>query len=718
MIETKKSFCRFCHAFCGVEVDVQDNRVLAVRGDPDNAVSQGYTCIKGRAEVERIHHPERLLCSKRLVNGHRADIAPEQALDEIAGKLQAIVSEHGPRSVAAFLGCGAHRASASGPWFVRRWFEALGSPSLYTTFTIDCPSLPVAGARLFGSPVPLNLLDIANADVTLFVGTNPLVSHVMSMPQSNPSKRLKDAQKRGMKLIVIDPRRCDVARLADLHLQVKPGEDATLLAGIIKIIIERTLYDREYVERFVSGMNDLHQAVRDFDLPYVSRRTRVPAARIEQAAHMFAAAERGGAQTGSGVHMGRHQNLTTQLVMTLNALCGRYDRRGGLVRNEGPLGQRIPANMGPVRKPLYSGEVSRVRGIRGTTGGLGFYSEMPSNTLTDEILMPGEGKIRALIVVGGNPALVFPDEAATVRALQALDLLVVNDLFLSATARFAHYVLAVKHPFERADVPRLMDWGFPYPFGQYTPPLVEAPPGTLEDWEIFWGLARRLGLRMKIPGISEDRKPTADEILDGLFSHARIPLSEIRKYPSGHVWGEREAKAGGVIPNMIGHPDRKMAVGHPEVIAELREVRAEPVLDGAGYTPGETCAFRLITYRMREVYCSQGQNLPSLRARRSFNPLLMNPEAMRSLGIKDGDRVLVESAFGRVEALAEGTEDLTPGVVALAFGWGDPSDDRDIREKGCNVQRLIPDDHRYDPVTGLALQTAIPVNVSARPVIL
>jgi anaerobic selenocysteine-containing dehydrogenase len=188
----------------------------------------------------------------------------------------------------------------------------------------------------------------------------------------------------------------------------------------------------------------------------------------------------------------------------------------------------------------------------------------------------------------------------------------------------------------------------------------------------------------------------------------------MRKYPGGQVWGKKEAVAGGVIPNMIGHEDRRMAVGHPEVIAELREVRAEPVLEAGGYEAEENCAFRLITYRMREVYCSQGQKLPALHAKRPFNPLLMNPEAMRSLGIEDGDVVVVDSGFGKVEAIAEGTEDLLPGVVALAFGWGDPSDDRDVREKGSNVQRLIPDDYRYDPVTGLALQTAIPVNVYTR----
>jgi anaerobic selenocysteine-containing dehydrogenase len=714
VIETKKSFCRFCHAFCGIEVDVEDNRVLDLRGDPDNAVTQGYTCLKGRAEVERIYHPDRLLSSQKRVHGRSTDIAPEQALDEIAEKLREIIERYGPSAVATYTGCGGHRASAGGPWYVSKWMDALGSPSLYTSMTIDSPGLFVAWNRLFGSPVPVNIFDIDHADVAMFVGSNPVVSHLMGMPQSSPSKRLRNAQKRGMKLIVIDPRRCELAKRADIHLQVKPGEDATLLAAMIKITIEQKLYDQEYVESYASGLDDLFEAVKDFDLDYASRRTQVPADSIRQAAEMLATAERGGAQSGTGVHMARHQNLTAQLVMTLNALCGRFDRRGGLTRSAGVLNFAIPENSGPAPIPHFAGPVSRIRGIRGTFNVLGLFREMPSNTLTDEILTPGEGKIRALIVNGGNPALVFADEESTVRAMQDLDLLVVNDLFVSATAKFADYVLAVKHPFERTDVPRLMDFSYPFPFSQYSPPLVEAAAGLLEEWEIFWELARRLDLQLEIPGVRMDRKPTADEILDGLHANSRIPLDEVRKYPGGHVWGEPETLAGGIIPNMIGHENRKMALGHPEVIAELREVRAEPVVAGGGYEPEEDFAFRMITYRMKEVYCTQGQNLTSLRKRRSFNPVLMNPQAMQSLGVVDGDVVTVESDFGSVEGIVEATEDLAPGVIALAHGWGDPSDDRDLRQKGSNVQRLIPDDRRYDPVTGLALQSAIPVNVYSR----
>jgi anaerobic selenocysteine-containing dehydrogenase len=259
-----------------------------------------------------------------------------------------------------------------------------------------------------------------------------------------------------------------------------------------------------------------------------------------------------------------------------------------------------------------------------------------------------------------------------------------------------------------------MDGTYPFPFSQHTPPLVSAPKGTLEEWEIFWELATRLDIDLGIRGIDMNHKPSADELLDALHANSRIPLDEVRRYPGGHVWGEEELTAGGMIPNAIGHEDGKMAAGHPDVIAELRAVRAEPVTLAGGYDDGEDFGFRMITYRMKEAYCTQGQNLPSLRKKRSYNPVLMNPKSLESLGVADGDIVVIDSGHGRIEGIVEATEDLAPGVIGLAHGWGDPSDERGVREKGVSVQRLIPDDVRYDPVTGLAQQSAVPVNVYAK----
>jgi anaerobic selenocysteine-containing dehydrogenase len=162
---------------------------------------------------------------------------------------------------------------------------------------------------------------------------------------------------------------------------------------------------------------------------------------------------------------------------------------------------------------------------------------------------------------------------------------------------------------------------------------------------------------------------------------------------------------------MLGHADRRLAVGHPELLAELADVLAEPLTGAGGYRTDEQFDFRLITYRMPEVYCTTGNNLPSLRRRRQYNPALMNPSDMARLGLRDGDLVVIASGHGRVEAVAEGSDTLAPGTVGLAHGWGDPEDPRPTREKGSNVQVLIARDSNYDRLTGLAQQSAFPVNI-------
>ncbi len=714
MIVTRKSFCRFCHLYCGVDadVDVEKNRIVDIRGDKKHPVTKGYRCVKGKAELERIYHPERLLSSKKRTSSNQlTDIPPQQALDEIADRLQKIIDKYGPDAVAVYAGLESIILSTSGPWLLRKWMDAIGSRSYYTSYTIDCPNLTVAPYLFWGGPVPLGSFDMPNADVAMLIGTNPSVSHLPFTPQPNSKKQIKDARDRGMKLIVVDPRRCEIARIADMHLQVKPGEDATLLSAMIKVIIEEDLYDKSYVADYASGLNELHEAVRPFDLAYASRRTQVPAEMIRDAAVMFATSARGAAAHGTGIHMSRHPNLATVLIMTLNGLCGRWDRKGGLVYKPLLLAPKLPENPAPINVPLFTGLISRTRDIKAINNWLGV-EEIPASCLTDDILTPGEGKIRALIVLAGNPALSFPDESSTIKALKDLDLLVVNDLFVNATARYADYVIGLKHPFEQADVTRTMDFYYTIPFMQYAEPVVNAPSGVLEGYEVFWELAKRLGVDLGMPGISMEHKPTAEDMMKALIPDPQVPLDEIRKHPGGYIQGTWEPETGVILPAMIGHPDKRMALAHPDVIGELREVSSEPLIEDGGYDIGEDCFFRLVNYRMQEVYCTAGHNIPSLQRLAPYNPVMMNRGDMDVLGLTDGDIVLLKNNFGSVEGIVKGTEDLRTGMVGMTYGWGDPGDARGIHQKGSNVQRLIPDDYRFDPVTGIALMTAIPVNVT------
>ena len=335
---THTTICRFCHAYCGIEVEIEDNRVLAVHGDPNHAVSQGFTCEKGRQLPAQHHDPARLRATlRRRSDGGFDELPSEQAMDEVAAKLQAIIAEHGPRSVALYNGTKswANVSFALG----LSWLEGIGSPSFYTTVTVDQPAKSMAGA-LHGYWQG-GLHRIEDSDVVLFVGTNPLQSFLVEgvkLPCPNALTYLRQYVQRGLDVIVIDPRRTETAHHAAMHLAVKPGEDPTLLAGMVRLILDEELYDRDFVAANAARLEQLRVAVEPFTLEYVARRTGVAAADVAAAARRFARGPRGAAVAGTGPNMAPHPLATEMLVCALNTLCGRYGRAGDAVNHAGVLG--------------------------------------------------------------------------------------------------------------------------------------------------------------------------------------------------------------------------------------------------------------------------------------------------------------------------------------------------------------------------------------------
>lgn len=705
MVETKKSFCRFCHAFCPIEVDVEDNKVIEIRGDTSNPIYGGYTCIKGRHLPDQHNHPDRIRTSlKRMPDGSFQPIASEQALDEIAAKLSAIIEEHGPRSVATYNGtyafCNAITLSVT-----RAWHAGVKSPSYYTSVTIDQPAKAIAASRhgtwMGGSH------GFETADVAMLIGNNPVVSMFGGIPPFNPWKRLRDAQARGLKLIVIDPRSSDVAKRADLHLQVKPGEDPTLLAGIIRVMFEEGLVDGDFLAGNAAHVEELRQAVDSFTLDYVEERTSVPAAQVERAARMFAESPRGVASSGTGANMAPHPNLTEHFVNTLNTLGGRYLREGEVVPNPGVISPERPwaAQANPPNPAWGKGEPSRVRGLGEVFG------EMPTAALSDEILTPGEGRVRALVSVGGNPVGAWPDQLKTIEAMKELDLNVSIDIRMSQTAKMADYIIAPKLSLERPDLTVLTDSWYPVPYAHYTPAMVEAEDDVMEEWEFFWGLAQRMGSEIKLAGgpMPMDAKPSTDDVLDLITANSRIPLDRVREADGGAIFEGEEVRVG---PKAAG-TDARLDVGPADLVEEIHEVRAEPVVAGAGYLPGEEFSHRLISRRMREFYNSSGRDISGLTARDGgTNPAFMNPRDGEEYGIADGAVIEIESSRATILGVAAFTDDVPAGVISMAHSWGDvPEMDQDVRSIGGSTNRLVNNEEAYDPITGMARQSAIPVNI-------
>lgn len=713
MTEVKTAICRFCHSFCGVNVTLDGNRPVKVLGDIRNPMYHGYTCIKGRQLPEQHLHPERLLTpQKKTGQGHRT-IASQTALDEIAADLKRIVDAHGPRAVALYTGTYSFPYPA-GAAMARAFMQALGSPMSFTSGSIDQPGKPMAIAfhgRWHAGPQPFS-----DSDTWMLVGANPVVSKWGGIPQYNPGKRLHDALQRGMQLVVIDPRLTECARKAAVHLQCKPGEDPTILAGIVHIIIREGWYDRDFIAAETSGFETLRAAVERFTPDYVARRAEVPADKLMDAARIFATGRRGMVTAGTGPNMAPRGTLTEYLVLAINTLCGRWLRAGEPMPNPFVL---LPTRHGKAqaepKPPAFGyGTKLRVRDLGENAGGLS------AAALADEILLGGEGQVKALFSVGGNPLVAWPDQLKTYDALKHIELSVMLDIKMSATAKMSHYVLPPKLGLECAamSMPNEGVWfygmstGYPEPYAQYQPALIDPPPGAdlLEEWEVFFGLAQRLGLTLSLNGRALDMAHdyTTDELFEILTAGSRIPLSEVHKYPHGHIFQDDSIR---VLPKDDGWEER-LDLANEHMIRELHEVREEPVTGHGGYAGQMTYTHRLVSRRLNDVYNSSGRDIPKLMKNGRYNPAYMHPSDISALGLHAGDVVEIASARAKILGVVEEADDIKPGVISMAHAFGDaPTEDHKLFSIGSNTGRLTSVDEDYDVRTGMPVMSAIPVNV-------
>ena len=284
--KTVKTYCRFCHAYCPMEATVEDNRLIALVPDTSNEIYGGYTCIKGRQLIEQIDHPTRLQASqKKQTDGSFTAIGSEQAMDEIAAQLQDILDKYGPRSIASYNGTYSYQNSAAHD-VARAFHGAIGSPSYYTSVTIDQPAKVAIGPTRMGwwngGSHMWN-----DSDVALIIGNNTLVSHFSipgGIPAFSPHNALREGKQRGMKVICIDPRVTEVASRSDLHLQVRPGHDAAVVAAIIAVILSEDLHDKAFCEEHIEGLEQLAEQTQRFTPEAVAAAAGIPASQIVAAA--------------------------------------------------------------------------------------------------------------------------------------------------------------------------------------------------------------------------------------------------------------------------------------------------------------------------------------------------------------------------------------------------------------------------------------------------
>ncbi len=713
--QTAVSICRVCHAQCPVRVDIKDGIATRLDGIKDHPVYHGYACAKGRALPSYHTMPGRLLRSqKRQADGSFADIASDQLTVEVAERLTEIIEKHGPRAVAFYNGTHGYNNFLSTA-FGFSFMEAIHSPMVFTSVTIDQPGKAVSGA-LHGIWLA-GQASIETADCWMFIGANPVVSMLGPV---NPAHALKRNQQRGMNLIVIDPRRSEVAKRADVFLQAKPGRDAMILAAMIQTIFSEGLANDEFLARHVSGVDALREICQSFAPEAVSEHCGVSANEIKAAARMYAAARRGVVAVGTGPNMSGNGNLVEYLSRVLMTVCGHWLQEGDEFENPGVLLHPPPPiadAVGPM--PAWGfGEKLRVRGLCDTAAGL------PTAALSDEILLEGEGQVRALIVVGGNPMLAWPDQLKTREALDSLDLLVCLDTMNSATAAVADYVVACKTHLELAGLSALQEacrayigWGYWSRYGHYVDAVIDPPSGAdvIEEWEFFYDVARHMDRKLSIKPASwafyPDRQaelafiplgkpqPTTEQLYEQLFVDSPIPLAEVKKHPEGQVF---DGPAQFVVA-----PDepsgQRLDAGNETMLAELA------VLATSTYDDFPDFPYRLVSRRLPDIVNSSWRPNPVTLRRYAYNPAFMSPSDIEELGLTPGDEIEIRSARSAIKGIVESASDVRAGVISMSHCWGGaPGSEAEI---GGNTGRLTANDELYDPHTGIPRMSAIPVAV-------
>ncbi|HMO68577.1 MAG TPA: molybdopterin-dependent oxidoreductase [Novosphingobium sp.] len=712
-LTTHKTFCRNCSALCGMEVEVAGGQVQSARPDPEALSPYGtYLCPKGLASVDFHKGAEgRLMESlERRADGSFAAIGNDAALDRIAARLKALVDEYGPRCVAFYHGTGAYR-SVLGGLMERAFVAALGTPNFYSTMTIDQSAKWVTMARLgtFASGKPA----LRDADVALLAGGNPLVTHQgapFAVAESGaPARGFEAAKANGCKVIIVDPRRTETARFADLFIQPLPGHDAALFAAIAHAMLRDGHYDHDFAARWCVQLDELRAAVAPFTPEMAAARAQVPVEQIEQAARWLGSARRALVGSGTGPSMSDNSNTADHMIEVVGALAGGFRRAGDRVRNPGTLKRRDYFEMAVSPSRSFEQEP---KCLSKDTGPL--LGEFPAALIPHEIMADHPDRIRALISFGGDPLMAMGDPAVALPAFEHLDLLVSLDCRLNATGRVSDYVVACSQPFERHDITIPGDSLFPEPFVQYGPPVAEKPAGTLHDWEFFWALAGRMGVALtfkfwnyglRFEDIAEGlplsltERPDPEALCRFLASGSAVPFDELKAHPGG---------VRPVLPEARVQPapgdGGRLNLCPPDVAAELAGIAAK--------VPETGFAYRLTCRRVLHALNGAYRDSRESRRRYPVNPAFMNPDDMAEAGIAEGALVELSSPHGAIRSLAKPDARLRRGVVSMTHMFGPLVSGSDpLADGGANLGQLTSLTEHLEAINFMPRFSAVPVNV-------
>ena len=742
--ETKYRICPFCEATCGLEITIEGREVATIRGDDADVFSHGFICPKGVALAQLDQDPDRLRAPLVRRDGRLVAVSWDEAFAEVERRLQPIVAAHGADAVAVYLGNpNVHNLSLG--IYGQALLRTLRTKNIFTASTVDQIPKQLASGLMFGTFTSVAVPDIDRCDYLLMLGANPLDSNGSLWTVPDFPGRLRAMQQRGGRCVVVDPRRTRTAEAADQHLFIRPGTDAYVLMALVHVLFAENLVRLGTLAEHTLGVAEVEAAAWPFSPEAVAPLCGVAADVIRGLARELAAAPRAAVYGRIGTCTQEFGTLASWLVDVCNVLTGNLDRAGGVMF---PLAAAFAANSygtpGVGRGVRIGRRHSRVRHAPEVQG------ELPAACLAEEIETPGDGQVRALISIAGNPALSTPNGARLARAFETLEVMICLDIYLNETARYADIILPGLSPLEESHYDIVFNQFACRNTVRYSPPVFMPPTDRPAEWETLLrltGILSGQGAGADVTmlddfvattqvqrAVADAQSPICgrdpDEILAALAPRRgpeRLLDLTLRAGPYGDGFGAKpdglslaklETQPHGIdlgplqprVPEVLRTPSGKIELGPPLILADVDRLRRglEPHARRDGMV--------LIGRRHLRSNNSWMHNLPVLAGGRARCTLQMHPDDAARLGLADGGRARVASRVGSVDVPIEVTAAIMPGVVSLPHGWGH---DQPGARLGVAAQRpgvnsnLLADELALDPLSGNAVLNGIPVQIEA-----
>ena len=698
--------CNLCEAICGLAIDVSGGEIKAIRGDRDDPFSRGHICPKAVAlqdvhgDPDRLRHPLR-----RMGDGTWMRLSWVEAFDEVGDRLRAVQKNSGNDAVGLYVGNPSVHNWGSllfGPPLSR----ALRTKNRFSATSVDQLPHHVAATLMFGHKLLLPVPDLDRTQFLLILGANPAVSNGSMMTAPGFKRRLEDLKQRGGRLVVIDPRRTETAEMADRHLFIRPGSDALLLMALLQVIFSQGLETPGSTAEFCDSIETVRDLVADVSPEKTAPMTGIDPEAIRDLARAFAAAPAAVCYGRLGLSAQTFGGLCQWLVNVLNIVTGNFDRAGGAMFTRPAVD--LVANTGPGHLGRYA---SRVRGLPA------FGGELPVAALAEEIQTEGEGRIRALLTVAGNPVLSTPNGVQLERALESLDFMAAVDFYLNETTRHADIILPPTSALEHDHYDLVFNLLAVRNVARYSPALFDPVPDTRHDWQILAELHRRLDDGPPLVRFRRwlNAKIGPRRILD--LGLRRGPWGPgLRPFGNGLSLAKLEKAVHGVdlgplepcLPARLRSPNRRVELAPVPFVKDTHRLLATIDGDPADHT--------LMLIGRRHLRSNNSWMHNSLRLVRGKDrcTLLMHPDDADRLGVAGQVKVAVVSRTGRIEVPLELSDEVMPGVVSLPHGWGHhrPGIELSVAERhpGVSINDLT-DESVVDNLCGNAVLSGVPVRV-------